>query len=245
MPRTGLRQPLSDRHKEGSGAARRLHDHRSPQVLSCPVASEVQNQVDHPAAREHLTSRSIWIDGPTRHRPSSLHQLRLTVPGHRAPVSLKLHKCHFMSGTLKCDRDALLHVAIDRVEPPRIAGNLAVFGAAALVWAVLRLGGGVRLGAAVCGIGGCCARVQPRFGGGRGELPIPAAIFIVVSLGLLAWAAWRVLAEAGQPDGGDVEPRRSLHRPRASVPRADHRRPQRPDAGLVPVVIGPSDSGVR
>ena len=46
----------------------------------------------------------------------------------------------------------MLHVAIDRVEPPRIAGNLAVFGAAALVWAVLRLGGGVRLGAAVCGI---------------------------------------------------------------------------------------------
>ena len=99
IPPTGLRQPLSDRYKEGSGAARRLHDHRSPQVLSCPVASEVQNQIDHPAAREHLTVRSIWIDGPSRHRPGSLHQLRLTVPGHRyAPASLKLHKCHFTEG---------------------------------------------------------------------------------------------------------------------------------------------------
>ena len=99
MSRTGLRQPLSDRHQEGSGAARRLDDHRSPQVISCPVASQVQNQIDHPAAREHLTVRSIWIDGPSRHRPGSLHQLGLAVPRHRHhPVSLKLHKCHFTEG---------------------------------------------------------------------------------------------------------------------------------------------------
>ena len=99
IPRTGLRQPLNDRPQEGPGAARRLHDHRSPQVVSSPVASQVQNQIDHPAAREHLTVRSVRIDGPSRHRAGSLHQLRLTVPGHRHhPVPLKLHKCHFTDG---------------------------------------------------------------------------------------------------------------------------------------------------
>ena len=96
---TGLCQPLNDRHQEGSGAASRLDDHRDPQVLNSPVAGQIQNQFDHPAAGEDLTVRSIRIDGPTRHRPGSLHQLGLTVPSHRHhPVPLKLHERHFTNG---------------------------------------------------------------------------------------------------------------------------------------------------
>jgi hypothetical protein len=49
--------------------------------------------------------------------------------------------------------DALVHVAVDQVEPVRIAGNLAGIAAAALVVLLDRFGGGrAGLSAAICGL---------------------------------------------------------------------------------------------
>ncbi len=87
--------------------------------------------------------------------------------------------------------DVLLHVAIDSVEPLRIAGNVAVI-AAAVVSQAIRPG---RLNAALSGLAaGATIGLNAAWSTGEGELPIPALILIVVALMLLALAAQRFLA---------------------------------------------------
>ena len=100
--------------------------------------------------------------------------------------------------------DALVHVAADMIEPPRIAGNVATIGGAALVFALIRHGSRFRLAAALCGmsaglvIGFNAAWVvaSTDIPDSGPPLPVPAAIFIAVAVGLTLWAAYRLLAQA-------------------------------------------------
>lgn len=102
--------------------------------------------------------------------------------------------------------DALLHVAVDQVEPPRIAGNVAAIVAAAAVVALGRLGGRARLSAVICGLAaGLDLGFNAAWVGAERSLPIPAAIFITVAVGLLAWAAYRFLVMARQPDPDNAD----------------------------------------
>lgn len=92
--------------------------------------------------------------------------------------------------------DALVHIGSDQVEPPRIAGNIAVLVALVLSWAALRWWGGAKLAAAACGLAaGVMAGLNLAWVAANGELPIPAAVFIVGALTLVAFAAWRFFGE--------------------------------------------------
>ncbi|MEM7341961.1 MAG: hypothetical protein AAF467_25185 [Actinomycetota bacterium] len=98
--------------------------------------------------------------------------------------------------------DALVHVAVDQVEPPRIAGNVAAIVAAALVVGLGYLGRGGRISAVICGLGaGLVLGFNGAWVAAEQALPVPAAIFIIVAFGLLVWAAYRFLVNAGQGAG--------------------------------------------
>ena len=100
--------------------------------------------------------------------------------------------------------DALVHVVIDLVEPLRIAGNVAVLVAAVLVLVADRLGGWVRLAAAICGIGAGLVLgfnlsfVMINIGESHIVVILGSIVFVLVSLALMVWAAYRFIAEAGQ-----------------------------------------------
>ncbi|MEL6985129.1 MAG: hypothetical protein AAFO29_22040, partial [Actinomycetota bacterium] len=101
--------------------------------------------------------------------------------------------------------DALVHVAVDQVEPPRIAGNMAAIVAAGLVVLFDRLGGRPRLSAVICGLAaGLVLGFNGAWVAAERELPIPAAIFIVVAVALLVWATYRFLVEVGRPDDAEA-----------------------------------------
>ena len=109
--------------------------------------------------------------------------------------------------------DALVHVVADMVEPPRIAGNLATIGATFLALLAVRLGRRLRIAAALCGVGAglvlgfnaawVVAETDLPDANGL-ALPVPAAIFIGVALGLSIWAAYRFLVEARGHEGGET-----------------------------------------
>ncbi|MBT8198776.1 MAG: phospholipase [Acidimicrobiia bacterium] len=89
--------------------------------------------------------------------------------------------------------DALLHVVVDMVEPPRIGGNLAVPAAAAVAYLVasplLAAFAATLAGGAVLGLN--LAWVV-----NEGGIAAPAFVFIAVTLVLLGWAVRRFLQEA-------------------------------------------------
>ena len=82
-------------------------------------------------------------------------------------------------------------MAVGEVEPLRIPGDATVLVALGLSWAALRARGGPKAAAVVCGlaavvvVGLNLARV-----GIEEALPVPAAVFIAVSVGLVLRAAW-------------------------------------------------------
>lgn len=96
--------------------------------------------------------------------------------------------------------DALLHVAIDMVEPPRIGGNIAVVAAAIVVHLIPRR----RVSALVVGLaGGVVVGLNAAFMPNEVEVLIPTLVFIGVALGLSAWAMWRFVRQPveGQESG--------------------------------------------
>ncbi|NNK90833.1 MAG: phospholipase [Acidimicrobiia bacterium] len=109
--------------------------------------------------------------------------------------------------------DALLHVAADMVEPPRIAGNLAAIGAAAVAIVLVHFFQRHRLAAISSAIGAglvlgfnaawVVANMDSPDSGL--PLPIPAAIFIGVALALLIWAAYRLLLQRHGHHAEDAE----------------------------------------
>ncbi len=97
--------------------------------------------------------------------------------------------------------DLAVHVLVDRVEAARVAGNLAALvaaGVAVVAWRSGRAG----LAALACGLGtGLVLGVNLAWVAANGELPPAAAVFIGVSIALLAWAGWCLLGEtATAPD---------------------------------------------
>lgn len=93
--------------------------------------------------------------------------------------------------------DALVHVAIDMVEPLRIAGNVAVWVACAVSIVALRVAGGPKLAGFVCGLG---AVVVLGFNfawvAEEGALPVPAAVFFGLAVLLLLLAGRLFFGEA-------------------------------------------------
>ncbi len=88
--------------------------------------------------------------------------------------------------------DALLHVAIDSVEAPRITGNVVVI-VVAVITLVLRSG---RLSAVLSGLAAAATiGLNVAWVITEGELPIPALILVLTALALLAWAARQFLAD--------------------------------------------------
>lgn len=98
--------------------------------------------------------------------------------------------------------DALLHVAVDMVEPPRIGGNLAVLAAVAVAFLV-----GPRLAALAAALaGGVVVGLNLAFAVNEGGIRVPAFVFIAVTLALLAWAVRRFLQVASEAGGGTEQP---------------------------------------
>ena len=106
--------------------------------------------------------------------------------------------------------DALVHVAVNQVEPLRIAGNVTVLVGAVLALTAVRSGGRLRVAAITCGIAaGLVLGFNAAWAVAENKLPVPAAIFITVAVVLAAWAARRFLVEAGQAaENGAVAARR-------------------------------------
>ena len=89
--------------------------------------------------------------------------------------------------------DALLHVAVDMVEPPRIGGNLAVLVAAAVAYFVAS----PRVAAPAAALAGAVvAGLNLAWVVNEGGIAAPAVVFIAVTLVLLGWAVRRFLQEA-------------------------------------------------
>lgn len=101
--------------------------------------------------------------------------------------------------------DALVHVAVDEVEPLRIAGNATVLVALGLSWAALRWRGGPKAAAGVCAVAAVVVLgFNVAWVATEGELPIPAAVFISVCVGLLMWAAQRFRLEIDTTASGQT-----------------------------------------
>jgi hypothetical protein len=99
--------------------------------------------------------------------------------------------------------DALLHVAVDMVEPPRIGGNLAALAAVAVAYLV-----GPRLAAGAAALaGGVVVGLNLAFFVNEGGVFAPSLVFIGVTLALLGWAARRFLEEAAEAARGTAQPR--------------------------------------
>ncbi len=92
--------------------------------------------------------------------------------------------------------DALLHVAVDMVEPPRIGGNLAALAAVAVAYLL-----GPRVSAVAATVAaGAVLGLNLAFVANAGGIRAPALVFIVVTLALLGWAVRRFLQEAKEAD---------------------------------------------
>ncbi len=99
--------------------------------------------------------------------------------------------------------DALLHVAVDRVEPPRIGGNLAVLAAAAVVYLVAS----PRLAAVAAAMAGAVVvGLNLAWVVNEGGLAVPAFVFIAVTLVLLGWAVRRFLQDAPEAAPATAQP---------------------------------------
>lgn len=95
--------------------------------------------------------------------------------------------------------DLVLHVIVDMVEPPRVAGNVAAIGAVVLTWVVVRRWARLRLGAALLAAGsGAVIGLNGAWVLAERALPVPAAVFIVVSVALISVSAVRLLIAAGK-----------------------------------------------
>ena len=98
--------------------------------------------------------------------------------------------------------DALLHVGVKMVEPPRIGGNLAVLAAAAIGYLA-----GPRVSALAATLAaGAVVGLNLAFVVNAGGIRVPALIFIAVTLALLGWAVRRFLQQAKEPDRDTPQP---------------------------------------
>lgn len=95
--------------------------------------------------------------------------------------------------------DALLHVAIDEIDVLRMAGNVVVLAATGLT---SRPGVPDSFTAAVAAV--IVLALNLAFFIGRGEVPAPAFVLVVVSLVLVGGAAWRFRAEEHEAGGAGV-----------------------------------------
>lgn len=88
--------------------------------------------------------------------------------------------------------DALVHVAVDLVEPPRITGNVAVLVTAGLVALLLRFTGNEQVaGVLTAGSIGVVVGANAAFLVGGTELAVPSLVFIGTSLWLQGTAVAR------------------------------------------------------
>lgn len=93
--------------------------------------------------------------------------------------------------------DALVHVRADMVEPPRIAGNIAVWIACGLSLVAVRLLRVPKVAAAVCGVAaGVVLGLNLAWANVHRELPGPATVFFGLAVVLLLFSAWRFFGEA-------------------------------------------------
>lgn len=91
--------------------------------------------------------------------------------------------------------DIVLHIAVDQVEPPRIAGNIVALAA---VGAVQVVGSGQRA-TIVCVLAAIAVLAcNGIWLADEGSLPPIAAVLIGGTLALLIWAAWRFLKPAAE-----------------------------------------------
>lgn len=95
--------------------------------------------------------------------------------------------------------DALLHVAIDEIDPLRMAGNAVVLVATALTY---RSGVPGAIVAAVAAA--IVVALNLAFFIDRGEVPVAAFVLVTASLMLLGVAAWRFPAEEVEAGAADA-----------------------------------------
>ena len=99
--------------------------------------------------------------------------------------------------------DALLHVAVDMVEPPRIGGNLAVLIATVVAYLVASS----RLAASVAALAGSAlVGLNLAWVINEGGIAVPAFAFIATTLVLLGWAVRRFLQEAPEAARDEAQP---------------------------------------
>lgn len=99
--------------------------------------------------------------------------------------------------------DALLHVAVDMVEPPRIGSNLAVLAAAAVAYLVAS----PRVAATAAALAGALVvGLNLAWVVNEGGIAVPAFVFIAVTLVLLGWAVRGFLREAPEADQSTAQP---------------------------------------
>ncbi len=102
--------------------------------------------------------------------------------------------------------DALVHVAVDMVEPLRIMGNVVGVAAAATVWAALRHR--PKPAAVVSGLAaGAILGLNVAWLMTDGALRVPSFVFITVAVGLFVWATWQFLSEVGRASSATSVPR--------------------------------------
>ncbi len=95
--------------------------------------------------------------------------------------------------------DALLHVAIDQIDPLRMAGNAVVLVATLLVYRP-----GVP-GAMMAGLAAAIVvALNLAFFIDRGDVPMAALVLVAVSLVLLGAAVWRYRAEEHEVSAADA-----------------------------------------
>ena len=91
--------------------------------------------------------------------------------------------------------DALLHVAIDEVDPLRMAGNAVVLVATGLTYVVKP---GAPRAIVAAGAAVIVAALNLAFFIDGGEVPVAAFVLVAVSLVLLGLASWRF--RSGEPE---------------------------------------------
>ena len=103
--------------------------------------------------------------------------------------------------------DALVHVVVDMVEALRIAGNVVTVGTA-IVLAVPMLSARPKASAVVAGTAaGAVLGLNGGWALSERALPVPAAVFVLVAVGLLLWSAWQFFGAApgeGRPVGWSI-----------------------------------------